>query len=65
MSTQLLPKVSVWVTPKKLHKGQMLAVQAYISDRVTGCLSFRTGFRVLGIVKSTQVSITVPPKEFT
>lgn len=36
MSEDLKPQVIVTITPNKVHRGQLLSIQAYVQDRYTG-----------------------------
>lgn len=36
MSEELKPEIIVTITPNKVHRGQLLSIQAYVQDRYTG-----------------------------
>jgi len=43
LSSELKPQVIVTLTPQKIHRGQMLSIQAYVQDRYTGVpIAFET-----------------------
>lgn len=45
MPEELKPQIFVTLTPNKIHRGQMLSIQAYVQDRCTGVpIQFETLF---------------------